>query len=285
MVGTDGEARVDVEAEDTPPDSKPKTTRERSTIEFPYGDLETGIAVARAIYQNAGLNCATDQLAGYMRQTVTSGAFRQSVATARIFGLVETERGSVALTDLGQRIVDPSQERASRADAFLAVPLYRAIYDLHRGHPLPPASALEREMRELGVAAKQTDRARQAFDRSADQAGFYGQGRDRLVMPAARSDEPPADHDEGDAGGGAGGGDGGDAGGRQTVKLTSGGEIEMRVSVNPFSLSREDREFVFGLIDKLTEYQKKAEPNALPAPAATEARPEAAAGGAVLSEE
>ena len=48
---------------------------------------------------------------------------------------------------------------------------------------LPPAAALEREMGQLGVASKQTGKARQAFERSAEQAGFFAHGADRLVMP------------------------------------------------------------------------------------------------------
>jgi hypothetical protein len=42
-------------------------------------------------------------------------------------------------------------------------------------------------MVELGVTPKQADRARQSFDRSASAAGFYEQGKDRLVMPAGVS--------------------------------------------------------------------------------------------------
>lgn len=186
-----------VEAEEAPNPSevdskgtKEPQTRERSSIEFPYGDLNDAVAIALAIHQNAGVSCSLDQLAGYMRQSATSGAFRQDLSTARVFGLVETERGSISLTTLGRRIVDSAQERPARADAFLTVPLYRAIFDRHRGHALPPTAALEREIAELGVAQKQKGRARQAFDRSAEQAGFFEHGRDRLVAPAGTGRAP-----------------------------------------------------------------------------------------------
>jgi hypothetical protein len=42
----------------------------------------------------------------------------------------------------------------------------------------------------FGVAAKQTDRARQAFERSADQAGFFAHGTDRLILPSGISARP-----------------------------------------------------------------------------------------------
>lgn len=164
-----------------------KQRRERSTIEFPYGDLDDAIEVARAIHENAGTNCSPDQLAGFMRQTVTSGAFRLKIGTARIFGLVETERGSVTLAPLGRQIMDQSLAKSARANAFLTVPLYQAVFDKFKGHMLPPLAALEREMANLGVAQKQTDRARQAFERSAEQAGFFAHGTDRLIMPSGLS--------------------------------------------------------------------------------------------------
>jgi hypothetical protein len=188
--------------------------RERSTIEFPYGDLDDAVSVATAIHTNAGLSASTDQLAAYMKQSATSGAFRTKTATAGVFGLTTNERGTVSLTSLGRKIVDPAQARLAGAEAFLAVPLYKAVFDKFRGHTLPPPAALEREMANLGVATKQTDKARQAFERSAQQAGFFAHGTDRLVMPAgapeksgqAKSEDGrPADL----KGGGGGRGDGG----------------------------------------------------------------------------
>ena len=100
------------------------------------------------------------------------------------FRLTLNERGSVALTPIGRRITDSATETEARADAFLAVPLYQAIYEKYRGYSLPPPAALEREMGLLGVSSKQTDKARQAFMRSAKQAGFFTHGEDRLVKPS-----------------------------------------------------------------------------------------------------
>jgi hypothetical protein len=164
--------------------SIPESGRDRSTIEFPYLDLDAAVDVARAIYARAGLGvCEIDELAAQMDQTV-SGAFRLKTGTARTFGLVEKDsRSSFKLSPLGQRIVQATSEAEARATAFLAVPLYKAVFDRYRGHLLPPPRALEREMNAFGVAPRQTDKARQAFERSARQAGFFAQGEDRLVQP------------------------------------------------------------------------------------------------------
>jgi hypothetical protein len=92
--------------------------------------------------------------------------------------------GKVRLTGLGQRAADPHQQAAARAESFLTVPLYEVIFDKYKGYTLPPPKTLEREMISLGVAPKQGERARRAFERSAQQAGFFAQGSDCLVKPA-----------------------------------------------------------------------------------------------------
>lgn len=169
-------------------------SRERSTIQFPYGDLDDAVEVTLAIHQNAGQACSMSELAAYMNQTVTSGAFRTKVASARIFRLIEVTRQQVTLTELGARVVDPEQEAEARRDAFLAVPLYLRLYERYQGRVMPPDAGLENDMVGLGVAAKQKDKARQAFQRSADQGGFFQHGRNRLVAPkifgSPRSEHP-----------------------------------------------------------------------------------------------
>ncbi|HZP11414.1 MAG TPA: hypothetical protein VFB36_03215 [Nevskiaceae bacterium] len=165
---------------------------ERSSIKFPYGDLDDAISVASAIHSSYGTKCTTDQLAAALNQTVTSGAFRIKMATAGVFGLTDNSSGEISLTEIGRQVMDPAKSRAAKASSFLEVPLYKAIYDKYRGHPLPPAAALEREMSSLGVSVKQVAKARQAFERSAETAGFFAQGRTRLVMPSGIDSAPQA---------------------------------------------------------------------------------------------
>jgi hypothetical protein len=159
-------------------------TNERSTIAFPYSDLETAMEVARALYARTGRGpCELDGLAASLNQTV-SGAFRLKTGAAKVFGLTDKEgRDAARLTPLGIRIVSPDEERAAKADAFLNVPLYSAVFDRYRGGLLPPAKALEREMVTLGVSPKVADRARQVFERSARQSGFFDSGENRLIRP------------------------------------------------------------------------------------------------------
>lgn len=181
-----------VEEEMHPDETTPKLKhRDRSTIDFPYMDLDTAVEVAKAIYERAGLGaCTVDELTAQMK-TTASGTFRMKTAAAKLFELVEKEgRFQFRLSSLGIRIVQAETEKEARAEAFLNVPLYKAMYEKYRGHYLPSATAREQEMKALGVPPKQTDKARLAFERSARQAGYFNETEDRLVQP--RFDrEPP----------------------------------------------------------------------------------------------
>lgn len=186
--------------------------RERSSIAFPYNDLGDAIRVAQAIHDNVGAgDCDDTQLSVWLSQSPKSSSYRMQLTAARMFGVLDPTSDRRRLTPLGRMIVDPRQERAAKADAFLKVPLYSAIYQKYKDGVLPPTDALEREIVNLGVAEKQKDRARQAFERSAQEAGYFEHGKNRLVRPGV------APVENGDVGGDrnkrGGGGDGGDDGG------------------------------------------------------------------------
>jgi hypothetical protein len=181
-------------------------TRQRSTIAFPYMDLKSAVEFADAIHRNVGTgDCNDDQLAAWTGQSAKSSTFRVQVYAARMFGVIEGEAARHTLTELGRRIVDPDQNRAAKVSAFLTVPLYRALYEQYKGGIIPPATALEREMVQLGVAEKQKDRARQAFEKSAEHAGFFEHGKNKLVPPGvihSKTNPPPAEEKGGVGNGG-----------------------------------------------------------------------------------
>lgn len=192
--------------------------RQRSTIQFPYADLADVEDVALAIHSNVGGGgCDDAQLGPWLGLSAKSSGFRVRISAARMFGLVETRDGAHFLTDLGKAIVDPMRQRAARVTAFINVPLFTKVFEDHKGGVLPPPAALERAMEGFGVAPKQKSRARQILERSADQAGFFDQGKNRLVKPGIAAPagtpakDPAPDKDERGqerrTGGSGGGGD------------------------------------------------------------------------------
>jgi len=193
--------------------------RQRSTISFPYEDLSSAVEMAQAIHNNVGLgDCEDDQLASWTNQSPKSSGYRTQLSAARMFGVIESTSGRHRLSELGRVVVDPQRTRDGRVRAFMNVPLYSTVFEKYRGGVLPPTAAFERDIQMLGVAEKMKDRARRVLERSAEQAGFFEQGRNRLVRPgvAVRDDAPvapPPDIQIGDAsqdgnkkGGGGGGG-------------------------------------------------------------------------------
>jgi hypothetical protein len=194
--------------------TKPKQTRQRSTVPFAYIALPDVMEVAIAIHDHVGTgDCDEHQLSAWLSKSQKSSGFRILLSTTRLFGLIETDTvGKSRLTPLGRKAVDPAQSREAKAKAFLTVPLYNALFEKNKGGVLPPAAALEREMVQIGVAEKQRHTARLVFERSAQYAGFFEHGKDRLVMPgiAEREEAKGEDTDRGGSSGGGGGGGGDD---------------------------------------------------------------------------
>jgi hypothetical protein len=163
-----------------------KRQRELSSIGFPYLSLDAGITVARAVLGAGGVPLSREQLAGVMGSSSGSGTFLLKTAAARTFGLINYVQGKFELTKLGFSIVDTDEktQRTALAESFLTVPLYRRVYEDFKGKQLPPRPhGLEQAFVKFGVAPKQANYARLAFDKSATQAGFFAAGTDRLIEP------------------------------------------------------------------------------------------------------
>lgn len=192
-MGTEAQTENDAEAvaEESGGDVQSKgvaARRERSTIEFPYTNLEDAEEAARAIFQEAGMTeITTNQVASTLNMSATSSGFRVRISALKLFGLIEADSQRVSLTELGRAIAEPHSAAAARVQSFLRVPLYSAVVERHDGRTLPPPAALERELVGLGVAPKMAERARQVFDRSAKHAGFIRPGSDRFVTPIVQA--------------------------------------------------------------------------------------------------
>lgn len=191
---------------------KDGSSNERSTIEFPYTDLDNAIEIAQGVHAVGGTTCDYNQLASYLSQEAKGGGFRMRIIGARTYGLITYERGGrITLTELGRRMTDLQMERAARAEAFLEVELFSKVFENLKGSPLPPQAGLSRAIIGFGVGPKVAEKARQVLMRSAKQAGYFELKPDRLTAPPIRDNSssfdksPPHNEKNGRGVGGAGG--------------------------------------------------------------------------------
>ena len=167
-------------------DGAKRASHDRSAINFPYTHLEDALFIAHALFEGGGVPLSRDQIAGILNAAPSSGGFALKISAAKAFRLVETIDGKFKLSDLGARMLssDESEIRKARREAFLNIELYQKTFDHYRNRNLPPRPhGLENAFVSFGVPPKQKDKARLAFERSAQFAGFFHAGKDRLVEP------------------------------------------------------------------------------------------------------
>lgn len=210
-------------------ESEPASKRGRSEIRFPVYGLADCVIVAKAIYEKGGGIATSDHLAAYLGyKSAVNGSYISRIAAAKMFGLIVGPPNRMELTPLAQKILMPIQDtdpRQALIEAFLSIPLYKAVYDEYHGKELPQAFGLKNALRtRFGVTPQRIDRAYRALMDSAETAGFFEvkSSRTQLIIPNIQSSSrvapQPSDeseHAERDAGGG---GDGGDDGRPPVVK-------------------------------------------------------------------
>ncbi|CAN5819864.1 hypothetical protein BH23ACT12_BH23ACT12_02060 [soil metagenome] len=173
-------------------EAPPPPRRTKSAIPFPYSGLAEAEKAVKHVAGSGGV-CLPEQLAAWLGHSkLNSGAFRNKVAAGKLFGALKASRNSIALTELGRRLADGQDLQQARVEAFLAVPLYRMLFQSHRGKKMPGPMGLELEMLKLGVSRKQVKAARQVFVRSAEQAGMFDAERTQMVLPKGTGFPAPA---------------------------------------------------------------------------------------------
>lgn len=200
-------------------------TKPKSGVSYPYYDLRASIEVAKTIHNKAGGSCTREQLAPLLNYSgVKNGGFLTRLSAAKMFGLVEEDSQGLRVTDRAQSILSPvmpDESKRAKVDAFLAVELFQKVYEKFKGQALPADVGLKNLLQTAHqIVPDRVAPALRVLKESADEAGFFSSGRDRLVMPifAGKREKPPAHNpppnDEGGGkGGNAGGASGGGAGG------------------------------------------------------------------------
>jgi hypothetical protein len=216
------------------PAPDPKVGRERQVSGFnvPYFNLNDSIEVARVVRENGG-RVNREQLAGLLKyKSTTSGTFKTCVSAAKAFGTIdqpEPNSDAIIITKRGTAIVAPvseAEETQAKLDAFMAIPLFKLIYDEYRGRELPAdvglANLFENTHKMLKSRAMPAVKVMMA---SAETAGLFkinGVASRKMVLPLVANStqhtpngNPPTGRDIGpeprrerDHGGGNGNGGG-----------------------------------------------------------------------------
>lgn len=205
------------QAEDETTGQQRQRTRVSSEHRYPIYDLNDAIEVAQTIRDRGGGASTRDQLAAFLGYSSTNnGAFLSRLSAARLFGVVGSSGRELVPTELATRMLNPEwpdDAAEARVEAFLNVPLYRAIYQRYEGQQLPPEVGLRNALRTFyEVPESRTATAYRVLMDSADQAGFFaarGGSRTHLIQPSTRAREATAtsaQEPESEEGGGDGGG-------------------------------------------------------------------------------
>lgn len=170
---------------------KPKASgsRPRSSVAFPYFSLDKCIEVPKLIHERAGGRCDRGQLAGLLGYSgVKNGGFLTRISAAKMFGLIDESGETILLTDRAKKIlspVRPSDAEQAKLDAFMAVELYRKVFEDFEGHTLPSADGLSNAfLMQYKVVPNQVATALRNLMDSADSAGLFKLGgRSKLIRP------------------------------------------------------------------------------------------------------
>lgn len=247
-----------VSAREPQSDQQPRTRRKPPDIRFPQFTLADSLAVAEAIQKKGGGTASRDQLAAFLGYSTTnSGTFLTRLAAARTFNLVTSERGGdFVITPLAQKIlmpVYPAQTTEGLVEAFLGVPLFKAIYEEHKGKELPPEFGIKNLLRtKYSIMGRTTDIAYRALMESAEQAQFFATrgSRTHLIMPSVTIQRKPEDTSDGVASDPNLGGGGGDGKPPAPPSHVSAAKEEMRMKYV---------DKLFGMIDTTEDKAEKKE--------------------------
>ena len=184
----------------------------RAKLSYPYFNMISSLAVARAVHEKGGGSCTPDQLAAFLSyKSVKSGTYQTRTSAARQFGFIQSGNSKIAVTDRAQKILNPvmpEDAALAKVDAFLEVGLFNAIYEQFQGSTLPHKVGLKNLFTQsYGLSKDRSGPAIRVFLESAEQAGFFETTGDqsRLIKPSTRPSteepkprkSPEQDHDGG----------------------------------------------------------------------------------------
>lgn len=148
----------------------------RSTFRSVSYDLDSSLALAGTVASSPRGAVSSHELATALGYSgARNGAFLTRLANARLFGLVSGGSDRIVLTERGRSALSTDLEVAdpARVEAFLAVPLYRAVLERSGGEVVPPVDQLAHLLEsDFGESPNKAHSAAVKLVDSAGQAGL-----------------------------------------------------------------------------------------------------------------
>ena len=142
-----------------------RKARQRSAFLFPAYGFNTALDIARRVEESGGGSLTEETLAINLGLSAKSSGFRLKSLAARQFKLIGKQGEILATTPVAKAIFKPtSNEDAQRGyrEAFMAIPLFKAVSERYRGHRLPDSrtlrNVLEREFQVEHSRVQQAER-------------------------------------------------------------------------------------------------------------------------------
>ena len=112
---------------------------------FPVYGLGAALQIAAQVETDGGGTLTEETLAIAITASVKSSTFRLKALTPRQFGLLEKSGPNLSTTRVAKAILKPTSDREKAEalwDAFVNIPLFRALAERYKGQPLPQGETL-----------------------------------------------------------------------------------------------------------------------------------------------
>jgi hypothetical protein len=147
-------------------------------VDYPRASLKNCLVLAEAV-NDLGGECSAALTGDKLNKQHTSGAFKSLIGAAVKYSLINHKAGQLKVTQLFRDIklaYDEDESNQAKRKAFLAPPLFQAIYARFSNRPLPIAHFEKLLIREFEVPDQVASRVGGYFIEGAKQCGLLSEG-------------------------------------------------------------------------------------------------------------
>lgn len=192
-------------------DNQPLAKRTKvSQAEFPNNSIQQAQRIAQAIWDNfAGKGAAPHQIAMAIDMSPTSGTWRNLCGSSLAYGLTDGgyNASQITLTDLGRRVVAPTEEgddARARIEAILQPRMLREFFQKYDKAKFPKDEIAKNVLVNFGLPKERAERALQILKEAGEFAGIVLNSRSGLFValdspaPSRPGNPAPQECDQGE---------------------------------------------------------------------------------------